>query len=712
MIIILLLIKVICIFPNTQFKKDQQISLYPTVGEFYEYYLESLLQESQLICKMHPQIPNVQLINQCEEIYQIQGQQYISMSSNNTHFSTLSNNNEIIIYEWKNQMIQQIGVSVFIDPLYNCFNIDLFLNQKILVDCYYNNELLLIQIIDSQSIIAYQIQSNIPTSTKIQSIVNGTNIFIVYAQYFKKYSILTLFSSSFKNLSSLNNQFIDFDIPITISPNIYAITFQNILQLSISQDYQFNLIYNFSYDGMSNFKTINVFYNLWSYSQCDQIQLSYLKLSKIKKSLLLGCQNIIITLNQGLLNQFSQPILKILQSDQFIICQFIDKILIKQQKTKEQFTYNLTIQNNSLLYFNSDNQLFLFNQEIKVYQIKYTSFSINLTTQENSKLNYTFQLICKNISKGNYTYTYSNFYLQILSQNDTNIYVMYNQDFPFQQSSLNYDPINPFYSFSGQLLQYNQNQDEPYFNFKLITFQNVGEIIQSYQFLSFISMNYPFVSKQYLIGYINQSLNLLSCFQKSTIQSYQFTTLSSINISVNASSLQVAYSIYPDKLIIGLSTNDTIYLFLYKNESTIPSVTQSNYTFEQEFSDFIVTYNSIIILIEQQEIQILTFNYTVTYTLNQQSINKLFNNITFNPIQIVMNTQSVSSFVYINNINELSNTNIIDLSQFYNKIDKFSKLIIDIIIYMQQSKQYLLLSLECVKFTKILLCKESIQCQF
>ncbi|CAD8143761.1 unnamed protein product [Paramecium pentaurelia] len=104
MIIILLNIKVIQIFACAQFNKEQEISLYPTAeGEFYEYHMENLLSETQLTCKMQPQIPNVQLINQCEEICRKKGNQFISMSSNKTHFGTLSKNNEVIIYKWKYQ---------------------------------------------------------------------------------------------------------------------------------------------------------------------------------------------------------------------------------------------------------------------------------------------------------------------------------------------------------------------------------------------------------------------------------------------------------------------------------------------------------------------------------------------------------------------------------------------------------------------------------
>ncbi|CAD8062881.1 unnamed protein product [Paramecium primaurelia] len=654
MIIILLVIKVICIFPNTQLKEGQEISLYPTVGEFYEYYLGTFLSKSQLICRLHPQVPNVQLINQCEEIYRTKGNQFISTSSNNTHFGTLSNNNEIIIYEWKNQMIQQVGVSVLIDPLYNCYNIDLFQNQTILVDCYYNNEVLLIQIIDSQSIIAYQIKSNLPTSTKIQSILNGTNTFIVYAQYFKKYSILTLFSSSFQNLSSLNNQFIDFDIPITISPNIYAITSQELFQLQISPDSQFNFVYNFSYNNMRNFKTINVYYDFQSASQCDQIQLLCQKglttLSNFTVVELFGCERQIIFQDYNCPIKNCESIQKILQNAQFIIYQSINRTAIFQKQKTQLYYFYQNTQSNQLLYFSNDNQLFQFDKEIFVYQISQPSIQINLTKFETPENSSQFTLKCFNYNQI-YNFSLINIYLQILSKQDTNIYVMSNDGFNnllfFQYHS--FQKLN-FSDYSGQLLNYTLNKNESYFNLYPITLSNYGKINQTYQLIQILVLKIN-QAQQYFIGYNNQKLDIFIFAFNFKNYSYQFKLYQSINISVNAISLQVAYSIYPSMLIIGLSTNDTIYLIQYNYDKN--SIISSNYTFEQQFSDFVVTYNSIIILIEQQDIQILTFNYTVTYTLNQQSINKLFNNITFNPIQIVVNTQSLSSFVYINNINEV-----------------------------------------------------------
>ncbi|CAD8089861.1 unnamed protein product [Paramecium sonneborni] len=661
MVIIILVIIVIGKFPNFKFKQEQEISLYPTVGEIYQYNL-ALEKDTQFMCKQHPKIQNIQVINQCEEIFKTQGNQFRSISSNNTHFGTLSNDNEVIIYQWKNQMIKKVGSSTMkIDSQFYCFNINLSFWFSILIDCYYNNEFILFQLIDQQQIIAYSVQSFLPNQTKMQSILNGTNTFLVYAQYFQNYSILSLFSSQFKNLSSINKElFVDFDIPITISPNIYAITSNMIFQMAISLDSQF-YYKSIQLDIQGVFTTINVYYNLWSYSQCDQIQLSYVLNQEIWAASYEGCENFLKQIKKDRI-LYGHSIQKILQSNQFLIYQSIDTIFINQSNSQqENFKYVQIIQQNSLLYLNSDNELFSFNQDIIVYKIAYSNLQINFTNQEQIGYNCTFQLICQNIGQYRLIYNYFNFYLQVLSQNDTNIYVMLNQDFSQYQTLFVYNTIASFNGFSGQLLNYTQNKDDDYFQCLQITFQKVFETNQSYQLVSFLSIysqndknqiRYPQDQKQFLIGYGNQTLNLFSFVYVIKNNSYKYSKSISINFFENVSSLQVAYSIYPPLIIIGLGSNDTIYLFQYQYEKNL-KIFESNYTFEQSFSDFLVTYNSIIILIPHKEIQILTQNYENIFTLDQQSINQLFKNIKFDPIQITMNVQLQSSFLYINNINEV-----------------------------------------------------------
>ncbi|CAD8192570.1 unnamed protein product [Paramecium octaurelia] len=634
-------------FPQFSFTKEQAISLYPTEGEFFEYYIDTTVLDQQLICKIDPYVPNVQIMNLCEEIYQIQGNQFISMSSNNTHFGTLSFQNEVYIYQWKDQLFEQVGESVKIDASFSCFNINLSYDFKILIDCYQNNQLLFIQIMEAQSIIAYSIQSSSPSSTKIQSIINGTNAFIVYAQYFENYSILSLFSSQFVNESSLTNQFVDFDIPLTISPNIYIITNQVLFQLTISSDSQLCLKNQFSYNDMNNFTCINVYYDLQIFSQCDQILLMQtLPYQEICIISLLGCENQVLMIDKDCQFVF-EPISKILQNNQFIIYKLNDTISIQEKQSNGVVSYELNHQINSLIYLNSANELFVFNSQITVYKIQFPSLQVNLTNLENVGNNYTFLLKCQN--KGQFTF--SKVYLQELSQNDTNVYVMFNQYLPQNQTSLNLKVTSFFVSFSGQLLQYQQNPIGIPLNFTLIAQQQAGQINQSYSLVQSLSMSL-YYSQQILIGYNNYSIDILLNQVTSPESGYQFTIISSINTSANASSLQVGYSIFPLVILIGLRANNTIYLYQYQHD-TNRLISYSNNTFQQQFSDFLVTYNNIIILFPNEEIQIMTLQFTNIITLNQQSISKFFRNIQFNPIQIVMNTQLQSSLLYINNRQEV-----------------------------------------------------------
>ncbi|CAD8199112.1 unnamed protein product [Paramecium octaurelia] len=78
-----------------------------------------------IILIQSPRIGNVDIIHQFQEMNSIRGNQYKSLSSNNSHFGTLSMENEVIIYKWDDQTLQQIGSSVYIDSSYNCFNIHL-----------------------------------------------------------------------------------------------------------------------------------------------------------------------------------------------------------------------------------------------------------------------------------------------------------------------------------------------------------------------------------------------------------------------------------------------------------------------------------------------------------------------------------------------------------------------------------------------------------
>ncbi|CAD8211022.1 unnamed protein product [Paramecium octaurelia] len=132
MFIILFIINVIAIDPDIHFTKEQEISIYPTIGEKYEFYL-SYLKEPQFTRKLRPQIQNVKLMNQCEEIYREKW---------NCRFK-----------KWKNSQFESGGESMTIGA---SFNINLSKDFAILVDCQQNKLFFLIQLIDAQQIFNFK----------------------------------------------------------------------------------------------------------------------------------------------------------------------------------------------------------------------------------------------------------------------------------------------------------------------------------------------------------------------------------------------------------------------------------------------------------------------------------------------------------------------------------------------------------------------------
>ncbi|CAD8070488.1 unnamed protein product [Paramecium sonneborni] len=624
---------------------SDEITLYPTEGEILQYNLYNLLSNYEN-CELNPPNSFAYIIDLTSKISEIQGQQFKSLSSNNTHFAALSYENEVVIYKWKDQIMQQVGQSVSIDSKYNCFNINLFMDFWILFDCYMDNQLYLMKFIDGKSIIVNQSKSLMPISTKLQSIINETNPFIVYAQYYQHYSIISLLSAQFQNLSYLNNQFIDFDAPInTISPNIYISAQQQILQYSISIDSTFQLTFSFHNQYFTNFSIISVFYNYQTYPQYDNILVvlctqygsnSFKYIQQFQ-----GFKNQIIVGKIESMLSFNFYFIKILQNNYFYILQGIEQIIIIEVLSGFQKMID-TKNNNNQLYINNNNQLFSFNQDIVFYQLSQPSLYINLTNSQVAGKSYHFLLLCNNLIQDFYKLKIN---LQVLFPNDTNIYVMFNQKFVMYEilGDLN---EQSFFSFSGSLLNYAPNTSSMDIGCQQITYQNIYEINQTYSLAQLLNIDFQYGYYQEIsfIGYNNNSIQIFKNDQQNLVE------INLINISINAKLLQASYT-FDNYQIIGISNNDTIYLFNQSiNNSTYYSY---NITFEQELSYFLLTQNNLIILFLKQEIQIMTFNFINTFTLNQSYINKHFKNVQFNPIQIEMNKQLQSTLLFINNINEV-----------------------------------------------------------
>ncbi|CAD8193550.1 unnamed protein product [Paramecium octaurelia] len=638
------------------FKTYEEINLYPTNGEYLEYPMNNLFQGDNYSYYYEPKIPNIEIVNAFNEILNIQGYEFISISFNETHFATITKDSHVILYEWKNFNIQQYGQVAKIDKIYQCYNIIFFGGIDILLDCYTEYNLYLLQLMNTSFNIVYSIQTNKPISSKMQGILNESKTLLIYAQYYQNLSIITLFSSQYQNLTSYEDQFIQFGIPQRENPSIYLLYRQSISQFIIIQNYTFVQTINYSFQRTVN--NFQVYYDYQAYSQCDLLQIVYKQdQHNYFAYQILGCQDVFYQNYEA--NYFSKKSMQLFQfffDNEFVIFQSQDYLTLYQQQYNEISIASIAINENTQIYYNPyNNQLFTFNKLIIVYELIMPSLQINLTEQYDQGktyditiyaqfLNLTFNGICKMFMS-----------ITILDQNDTNIYVIYNQNFP-QYRYINgaEQSESVFSGYSGKLLSYIVNSDNKQFGFFMETTLQTFFELQNQLFYMAQLLNPTQgvgIQKIYFIGVTNQSVQVFY----SNFLLNSFYPFFNINITIEAQSLQVAYDI-DQTIIIGLSDNDTIYLYKIYDSAKLPYFSSSEYKFEQQFSQFLVTFNNLITLFINKEISIMTLNFTDLVIINQTIINNLYNTnslIKFNPIQIAVNPQSLSSCLFINNINNV-----------------------------------------------------------
>ncbi|CAD8114073.1 unnamed protein product [Paramecium sonneborni] len=677
-----------------QSQQQKELSLYPTVGEYLECSLSKFFMGENLIYNYEPVIPNVQVVNAITKQTQIEGHDFKSLSSNQTHFATITQENNVILYKWQNFSIHQNEQIFTIKESYHCNNIILFTDIDILLDCYAEQNFYLFKLINNNLIVVYTIEAKEPIKTKMYQIFDQSKTFLIYAQYYYNQSILTLFSSQFQNLTSLQSQFIQISIPLRENPNIYILFQQSISQLSITQNYTFEL--TAQYHSELIYKLFQVYYNYQTSSQCDQLDVLVQGEEQNYVSFQFqGCQNLIvlenvISYNSKKLNSLNFVFL----NKDFVLLQSQRYITIYQQVDGENSIGEISINKNTQIYLNTENNyLFSFDKKIIIYQLNYPQLQINLTTQNISGNSYQIVVYGQltNITFKDSCKMYIS--LSILNQSDTNIYVMFNQNFP-QYEPFSSPNINEFVfvGYSGQLLSFIPNTDNAQFGkFKKNTFQKVFQ---------FINQNFVLAQLLYPIYFLNNSYDLYTYFigiNDVSIQILNYSQETSLNLvktikaSINAQQLQVAYSMY-STIIIGVSENDTIYLYQLKLNGSLET---SNYQFKQQFSEFLVTYSHLITLLSKKLIYIMNLNLTNLVIINEKMIHQLVKTeglLQFNPIQIAVNTQSLSSCLFINNIH-----NIIILAISYNNTPiPISIIELNFIIYqMNIVGQHLVLSYVC-----------------
>ncbi|CAD8112496.1 unnamed protein product [Paramecium sonneborni] len=670
-------ILIFCTCSKQHYKKQQDFYIYPTQGEYIdiqlavydkeqiwnENYIKRfptfieqeifLLHQSNMKYFYHPQVPFITINNAVEKISSLQGINFKSLSSNESHFLTISTDDQIQLYEWKNQLMSLIEPSINIEDLGLCYTATFsFEPNYYIVDCYENNQLNILQFGDQMNLI-YQnptVFLMLPIKTNFKLYQIGDQNYIIYVQYFQNYSILTLFSKEFQNLTYWIDQFIDFDVANQGSKLIYVLTTQSLIQLQISQDIQFVDLTTYLDNNMyDQYQSFSIYYNYQYQASCDQIiikQENYI-------SQFQGYVGEIVLVISTSYTFTPNPFNYFIFNQYFMLYQVDKSIIIQGIQQNLYSTLNLP-SNTTLLYYNIfTNELFSFDSIIQVYQISNPKLMINLTNVV--KLNQKITIFSQQQqNKSRFQIEFS-LTINLLDKNDTNIYKTLSNEYflKFQKKHLFYNLsqsqqyIFQITGFQGELLNYTVNQNDPTLGiFQNITFMKICEFnTKNFDLLQIVNKN---ISFYYIIGYKDQTLEFYLCQQQNLLPNTECQNLSSFQTSPNVISLQYGLSAQYT-LVAGLSYQNSISLFqLNLNQN----ISQYDLQIKQDFSDFILIYNSVIVLIKNKEIQINSFDQSIQKTINQNTISNLFqnySNLTFNPIQIATYSQLISSVIFINN---------------------------------------------------------------
>ncbi|CAD8155321.1 unnamed protein product [Paramecium pentaurelia] len=646
-------------------REIEQISIYPTQGEIMQVPIEGFLEGTFFSFEYRPKQPFLKLIDVYKKTSFAKGDSYRSISSNGTHFALITNDQNIIVYRWENQQIEQV------EPIYaiseQCFN-TLFSYQinTIIVDCYYLNNLEIKELQYGNQKTLYQTQSQLPIKTKIKQIINGSNYFTVYAQFFENYSVLTLFSLRFVNITSWISDFIDFDVSQKGFNVIYVLSLNLIQQIKISDQYTFEInanSQNFNFmDGKVQF--FSVYYNDIINSQCDQIILVFYSKRDIFIHKNYGCLDSILDPNESgfakIPIQQGQP-LQITFNDQFYLIQMANTLLISPTFWKDRY-FMEKIKNSSLLHFNTKtNELFIFDRIIETFQLNFPYLEINLI-QYQPQLNTFLIEIYANVNILPII-PKINIKIQILNQDDANVYVITYKNFVQNLLLLGNSLQTKLSGFSGQLLQYQSNQNDLQFgqfiNVNLLKVYDFYPL--QFEFAQLLNTIYYFQSislenfGNYLVGIKDQILIFYYCQQYSydlqQKKKYNCTIIDQTPIFANVSQLQIGYN-YFSYVVAGIQYQQDIQIFQLNFEKSISNQTIN---LEQQFTQYLINFDNIIGLIEYKEIQIISYTMNNKIVLNESLFHEIFQltNISFQPIQIASNVQYQSAILFINNVNNV-----------------------------------------------------------
>ncbi|CAK63695.1 unnamed protein product (macronuclear) [Paramecium tetraurelia] len=608
-------------------------NVYLTEGETYSLPMKELFKKYVQNFTIQDCPDNVQLYQTLNLLSaQNNNLTYISISSTPPHFLLITSENTLTTYRWNSTYINLINQVVL--PEQTCFNTLQFQENFIFIDCYNLTNLnIYVQNGNSWTIVySNQIQS-IPQKTDLKSFTSNSINSILYAQYYDQYSILTEFQfdhTLLHNQSNWNTAFDNFIVSNKPqSQNTIYLWYQHLFYLLIVTPQGFNQTNSYYQD--FQIMEVQIFYPQMMIYQCDSLLI--IGIGEIFQYTVCNQQltSNILSLN---LIQCNLPC-QVFLSNQFLILQFQERIEIYEIiNFNYLFIGGLKLNSSfSQVSFDYDsNQLFIFSDtQILTYLITYPQLKFN---SEQNQQNYQFSIIGHpyEINQPNF-WDYLDFQVQlnvyVLNTDDNETYLIY--DKPEKQHTYVFDNQGYEYlmpEFSGSLIRANFNvMNSSLGNFNDNTFKLIGSINQTF-------LNFQILNKDVAVGITNQTICLLNrCIKNNNYNCFLIDCIVPNNSLITIKNNQIqGYG-----FLFGVQINSQ-QLYLSQN-----GYQQFILNF-QPFQQFYLVYQSIVLLLESNTIQICDLTGDCTnLTINNDSV------INFFPVGIFLNQQSFSSILFINN---------------------------------------------------------------
>ncbi|CAD8162065.1 unnamed protein product [Paramecium octaurelia] len=622
-----------------------------------------------------------------------------SVSGYFNYTSTIQNNTILTIYEvdYDNHIITELDNSkIKVNLDCKSFSSTFTQSSNVITDCYYNTSFQLILFSQGQQQVIYELyQSGFDINYIQYTDLVYSNNYIVYGIYLNKsHSYLHTYyynetTQQAKFVTSFQyNTFTDFSL-MADGKSVAILNLTNCIYISLIDDLnQCTKLQPFNNIQINQqFLAIQAFPSLY-YGQLTTsfyvvndnyfdniLEIHYngqdLSIVQIYESY----QQYTFNLEQRISIYLSTSFLVIYQNDIqsfFYIGKYSNS---HEEQTITPIYQNKDFEDQVQFYLNYEGNNFLkFSRKITWYHLQQPKLVININNQsqngsinifayENPEMHYEFDIFGCNL-----TLTY-----QLLNQSDKEIYSTTNiNKLSTVQDLSETFRVNDY--FTGPLLQLNlidDSQSDSNITISIpqsTAFQNLKTnlpgLFQNYSQLFFVE-NYKLLF--YAWTNMNNYTNLYyTICQIGKNQIFDCSLIKSINCDVSQlTTIQMTQS-DPTELILVFDQgpqNILVYQFQfnlnisnYKQGINISEPQLYNYTigYQQTIQQFQILYNKLIVLNNQSEIIVISYQTNAQYYINQTTIDQAEGqkyDIVFQPIQISVNQQLYQSTLFINNQN-------------------------------------------------------------